>query len=95
MIAHVPNDVEWQPSSADGRVLRGSDQLLAYWEGADPTPAAISAWFEAIDDDVMIETEHELEDGSRKLINSLYMFSGPRLVRAIAVLAVAVGEPHP
>ncbi len=94
MLEHVPNDVEWEPSPADGRVLRGSDELLPYWAAADPTPTATSAWFEAIDDDVMIETEHELEDGSRRQIHSLYMFNASRLVRAIAVQAVAVDEPH-
>jgi anti-anti-sigma factor len=94
MIEHVPRDVEWEPSTADGRVLKGSDELLRYWSGAEPTPAASSAWFEAIDDDVMIETEHELSDGGSGRIHSLYTFAGSRLVRAIAVQAVAVGEPH-
>ena len=79
-----------------GRRSRAAGQRRAalLLAGADPTPAATSAWFEAIDDDVMIETEHELEDGSRRQIHSLYMFSASRLVRAIAVPAVAVGEPH-
>jgi anti-anti-sigma factor len=93
MLERVPADVQWEPSPAAGRVLKGSGELLRYWADAEPTPAASSAWFEAIDDDVMIETEHELEDGSRKRIHSLYMFSGSRLVRAIAAQAVAVGEP--
>jgi anti-anti-sigma factor len=95
MVQHVPHDVAWEPSPADGRVLRGSDELLRYWAGAQPTPPATSAWFEAIGDDVMIETEHEVQDGTRKRIHSLYVFDGPRLVRAIAVEAVAIGQLHP
>jgi anti-anti-sigma factor len=92
MLAAVPEDVRWEPSLADGRVLVGSDELRRYWADAVPTPAASSAWFEAIDDDVLIETEHELEDGSLLRLRSMYEFAGSRLARAIAVPAAAVSE---
>jgi anti-anti-sigma factor len=92
MLELVPDDVRWEPSTANGRVLVGSDELRRFWADAVPTPAASWAWFEAIDDDVMIETEHELEDGSRRRLRSMYVFAGSRLVRAITVPATAVGE---
>jgi anti-anti-sigma factor len=91
MLQLVPEDVQWEPSPA-GRILRGSDELRRYWADAAPTPPASSAWFEAIDDDVMIYTEHELDDGSRLQLHSMYVFAGTRLVRAIAVEAAAMQE---
>jgi anti-sigma B factor antagonist len=85
MAARVPDDVEWEPST--GQVLRGRGELLEYWQQAEPTPAAASAWFTAVDHDVIIESEHRLKDGSHKRIFSLYEFAGPELKRAIAVQA--------
>ncbi len=85
MAARVPEDVEWEPSTARGQILKGRRQLRAFWEQGEPTPAAASAWFTAVDDDVIIESEHRLDDGSQKRIFSLYEFSGSKLRRAIAV----------
>lgn len=85
MVARVPDDVEWEPSSARGKILKGRRQLLEFWAQTKPTPAAASAWFTAVDDDVIIESDHRLDDGSYKRLFSLYEFSGSKLRRAIAV----------
>ena len=85
MAARVPDDVEWEPASGRGQILKGRRQLLEFWEQTESTPAAASAWFTAGDDDVIIESEHRLDDGSHKRIFSLYEFAGSKLRRAIAV----------
>jgi hypothetical protein len=85
MVALVPEDVDWQPSEAEGRVLRGSDELLEFWDGARPVPVAEPAWFTAVGEDVIIESAHQVEPGAITRIYSLYEFSGPRLVKATAV----------
>lgn len=87
MVALVPGDVDWQPSEAEGRVLRGTEELLEFWGAAEPVPVATPAWFTAVGEDVIIESAHRLRHGAIRRIYSLYEFRGPRLVKATAVLA--------
>lgn len=81
----VPDDVVWHPSGADGRTLRGTDELLAFRARSDPPPIAAAAWFTAVGEDVIAESDHRLGGGAVKRIYSLFEFNHRRLVKATAV----------
>lgn len=84
LAARVPAHVEWEPTRAEG-ILNGTAELLEFWGDAAAMPTVRSAWFTAIDNDVMIESEHQLGDGRVERVNALYEFDGSTLIRAISV----------
>jgi hypothetical protein len=76
----APADVEWSPRMADGRAIRGTRELRAFFAGREaPGAAARPSSVEAIGDHVLVRFDH----GGRSLW-SLYIFDDGRLTRAIS-----------
>lgn len=84
MVQLAEDEVEWQPSELHDGMLSGSDELTDYWRLRASPSGTSPVWFTALGEDVMIEGEFPLEDGTRTTIYALYEFSDGRLVRARA-----------
>jgi uncharacterized protein YbcI len=80
----VPADSRWRPAGERGPLLRGVDDLRAYWDGRDgplPEPECI----QARGDDVLVTAASPAGNGGGvQRIVCLYRFERRRLVEAIA-----------
>jgi anti-anti-sigma factor len=82
MVRLVPNDVQWRPSAAGGRVLNGREELRSFW-AARPVGAAVRVTeFRAVGEDVLVRCEYPRLNGTLKVIWALYHFSDTVLQRA-------------
>jgi anti-anti-sigma factor len=82
MVRLVPNEVQWRPSVAGGRVLNGREELRSFW-AARPIGAAVRVTeFRAIGEDVLVRCEYPRLNGTLKVVWSLYHFSEMVLRRA-------------
>src|SRR5687767_7674563 len=57
MLAMVPPDVEWRPVAAGGKVLRGNDEIRAFWDreqAAGKREQAVAYRFEQDGDCVLV-----------------------------------------
>jgi anti-anti-sigma factor len=77
----VPSDVEWRPSVAGGRVLRGPEELHRFWAARTGSPIRVTE-FRAVGDDVLVRCEYPTADGTPTVVWSLYEFSESVLERA-------------
>jgi hypothetical protein len=84
----VPGDVEWRPRGLDGPVIRGTDELRAYWSSR-PTHRHLTM-LQLHGDDVLVCATRD-GDEQTKAAWSLYRFDGGRLTHALAYPAEAVG----
>jgi anti-sigma B factor antagonist len=78
----VPEDVEWRPSVAGGRVLRGREELRRFWAGRPVGAAVRVTEFRALGDAVLVRCEYPRMNGTLKVVWSLYHFSEMLLRRA-------------
>jgi hypothetical protein len=78
----IPADVAWRPLGADGRCLRGTEDLAAFWASRAFEMPAIRM-FHGERDDVLVEAEYRGESGSGTTVWLLYRFEGERLIEAI------------
>jgi len=77
----IPDDVEWMPLQAGGRVLHGTGELRAFW-GTRPLTLAPVEMFRGESDDVIVHAEPPSETGEQQPCWSLYRFEGRRLLAA-------------
>ena len=76
----VPDDVEWIPQLASGRVLRGTRELRAFFATrAAPDPMPRVAMVQPAGSHVLVRFDY-----ATNAIWSLYVFEDDRLVRAIS-----------
>jgi anti-anti-sigma factor len=78
----VSSDVEWRPSVAGDRVLRGPDELRSFWAARRVSAAVRVTEFRPVGDDVLVRCEYPLANGATKVVWSLYQFSETVLQRA-------------
>jgi hypothetical protein len=83
MLELAPRDVEWIPHLAQGRVLRGTDELRAFLteqsaQDHAPWPTQISS----LGEHVLVRFESP--DRDPRVLWSVYLFEHDRLVRAIS-----------
>jgi anti-anti-sigma factor len=84
-MAQLADDaVEWQPSELHDGTLNGTEELTDYWRRHASPSGTSPVWFTALGQNVLIEGEFPLEDGTRTTIYAFYEFSDRRLVRARA-----------
>lgn len=79
----IPPEVSWRPSEADGRVLRGTEELDDFWSSREVVMPTLRM-FQGHGDDVLIEAEYTRDDGSIRTVWLLYRFDGDRLIEAIS-----------
>jgi uncharacterized protein YbcI len=81
----VPADSVWKPGGEDGPLLRGTGDLIAYWDGRDEQLAQPVAMV-ARGDDVLVTAALPVQDAGEVAarIRCLYRFERRRLVEAIA-----------
>lgn len=81
----VPDQVEWMPWGANGRILRGTREMREFWAGKPyPLPDAIN--FSELGGDVLVHVEMPpaaVPLAGRRELWSLYHFEGDRLTQAI------------
>lgn len=78
----VPSDVEWIPQVADGRVLRGSDELRGFFgQHWPPAPAPRPARIEAVGKHVLVRFQ---SPPRAHVVWSVYQFDEGRLFRAVS-----------
>jgi hypothetical protein len=80
----VPDQVEWMPWGADGRILRGTREMREFWSGrSDPPPHPIE--FSQLGNDVLVHVEMQstVAPGGRSDYWSVYHFEDDRLTQAI------------
>jgi|1186.fasta_scaffold75992_2 hypothetical protein len=82
MLDLAPHDVEWIPRLAEGRVLRGSEELRAFLTARSsqcvPRPAQISP----VGEHVLVR--FQLPDRDPRPLWSMYLFEDGRLIRAVS-----------
>lgn len=78
----VSSDVEWRPSVAGGRVLRGREELRSFWAARRVSPAVRVTEFRPVGENVLVRCEYPLANGTTKVVWSLYQFSERVLQRA-------------
>jgi hypothetical protein len=78
----IPPDVTWRPLEAGGRVLRGTDDLSAFWSSREVEMPTLRM-FHGHGDDVLVEAEYGHNNGSERTVWLLYRFHGDRLIEAI------------
>lgn len=90
MLELVDEEVDWMPSAAGGRVLRGHDELLAWARSLQPGERILNAHVYALEqrgESVLVAGHLRIERGSEvvaRQMHWLYTFSGGRLRRAEA-----------
>jgi hypothetical protein len=80
----VPDDVDWQPLRAGGRMLRGTREMHEFWASQD-VDLAVPKVFHGNGDDVLVKAELPLSDGRVESVWWLYRFEGRRLVQAVGL----------
>lgn len=81
----APDDVEWHPSTAAGRVLRGSRELREFFAGLDAGGDSFEVSVDSIEEltrDVVLLTGAITRDGRTDTLAWLYAFRDGRLWRA-------------
>ncbi len=77
----VPDDVDWLPWQARGRVLHGRNELREFWS-SENVAVPENASFTAMGDNVVVCCEYRLPGGGHKAIWSVYRFEGRTLTQA-------------
>lgn len=77
----VPSDVRWKSLWSDGQVLRGTKELLEFWNSRGSLRITLDT-LTAVGDDVLVTWR--LDEEQPKQIWSLYRFEGRRLVEAVS-----------
>lgn len=88
----APDDVEWHPSLADGRVLRGSHELREFYAGLDASGDSFEVTVDSIeelDGEVVLLTGTITREGRTQPLAWLYAFRDGRLWRASSHATVA------
>jgi hypothetical protein len=89
MLELVPSDVEWIPQLAEGRVLRGTEELRAFMaERASPGPVPLPTRIASAGEHVVVRFQSPGHDP--RVLWSVYRFEAGRLVRAVSFEREAV-----